>query len=197
MSEEEQIDKSRRCFLLKATTTISGIGLAASSVPFISYWLPSIDTEVAGEPVTVKVSALKPTEQLTISWRGQPIWIIRRTPEMIKNLENPRLIAELLDPNSTTDQQPAYAKNYYRARNAEFAILVGVCTHLGCIPNYRPDIGGISPDWLGGFYCPCHGSKYDLAGRVFKNVPAPLNLVVPPYAFINSDEVMIGVNTIS
>ena len=188
--EEEVIDAARRCFLRRATTVVGGIGAAAAAVPFISYWLPSIDTEAAGAPVKVNISMLEPKQQLTISWRGQPIWIIRRTLDMLATL--PELNAQLRDPDSLEDQQPFYAKNIHRSIKPEYFIAIGVCTHLGCIPNYRPDIAGISPDWLGGFYCPCHGSRYDLAGRVYKGVPAPLNLKIPRHMYLNEQEIMIG-----
>lgn len=188
--KELEVDLARRCFLRRATTAVGGIGLAATAVPFVEYWLPSIDTEAAAAPVTVDISALQPKQQLTVSWRGQPVWIIRRTQDMIDNL--PKLNGELRDPDSLEDQQPDYAKNIYRSINPDYFIAIGVCTHLGCIPTYRPDVGGISPDWLGGFYCPCHGSSYDLAGRVYKGVPAPLNLKIPRYEYLSDNEIIIG-----
>jgi ubiquinol-cytochrome c reductase iron-sulfur subunit len=190
MTAKDEVDQERRCFLRRATATVGGIGLAASAVPFVSYWLPSADTEAAGGPIEVDVSALKPTEQRTVVWRGKPVWIIRRTQAMLDSL--PKLNALLRDPNSNEDQQPPYAKNTARSIKPEFFVAIGICTHLGCIPTYRPDVGGISPDWLGGFYCPCHGSLYDLAGRVFKGVPAPLNLVIPPYNYLSDTHVQIG-----
>jgi ubiquinol-cytochrome c reductase iron-sulfur subunit len=190
VDEVDEVDEARRCFLRRATTTVGGIGLAASAIPFISYWMPSVETEEAGGPVQVDISQLKPTEQLTVAWRGQPIWVIRRTQAMLDSL--PKLNSLLRDPNSDEDQQPSYAKNIYRAIKPEYFVAIGVCTHLGCIPTYRPDVGGVSPDWLGGFYCPCHGSIYDLAGRVFKGVPAPKNLVIPPYQYLNDSTVLIG-----
>ncbi|HSW68780.1 MAG TPA: ubiquinol-cytochrome c reductase iron-sulfur subunit [Gammaproteobacteria bacterium] len=188
--EDETIDAARRCFLRRATTVVGGMGAAAASIPFISYWLPSTDTEALAAPITVDISKLEPKQQLTIPWRGQPVWIIRRTEDMLQTL--PKLTDKLRDPDSLEDQQPAYAKNIYRSIKPEYYIAIGVCTHLGCIPNYRPDVGGISPDWLGGFYCPCHGSSYDLAGRVYKGVPAPLNLKIPRYRYLNDQEIIIG-----
>lgn len=187
---KEEIDLARRCFLRRATEAAGGIGLAATAIPFVEYWLPSKDTEAAGAPVHVDISALQPKQQLTVSWRGQPIWVIRRTQEMINDL--PKLNNQLRDPSSDEDQQPEYAKNIYRAINPEFFVAIGICTHLGCIPTYRPDIGSISPDWLGGFYCPCHGSRYDLAGRVYKGVPAPLNLKIPRYMYQSDHEIVVG-----
>lgn len=187
---DEEIDSARRCFLKRATATVGGIGLAATTVPFVSYLLPSINTEAEGAPMEVDISELQPTQQMTILWRGKPIWLIRRAQPMLDSL--PKLNNELRDPFSMEDQQPPYAKNIYRAIKPEYFVAVGICTHLGCIPTYRPDVGGVSPNWLGGFYCPCHGSTYDLAGRVFKGVPAPLNLEIPPYGFISDTKVMIG-----
>jgi ubiquinol-cytochrome c reductase iron-sulfur subunit len=186
----EEVDLKRRCFLRRATEAAGGIGLAASAIPFVEYWLPSVDTEAAGAPVIADISQLQPKQQLTVSWRGQPIWIIRRTQEMLDDL--PKLNSQLSDPDSLENQQPAYAKNIYRAIEPEIFVAIGVCTHLGCIPTYRPDVGGISPDWLGGFYCPCHGSRYDLSGRVYKNVPAPLNLKIPRYMYSSAHEITIG-----
>lgn len=190
MSSKDEVDQDRRCFLRRATTAVGGIGLAVSTVPFVSYWLPSADTEAAGKPIEVDISKLQPAEQLTVVWRGKPVWLIRRTQAMLDSL--PRLNALLRDPNSEEDQQPSYAKNIYRSIKPEFFIAIGICTHLGCIPTYRPDVGSVSTDWLGGFYCPCHGSLYDLAGRVFKGVPAPKNLVIPPYMYLSDSVVRVG-----
>jgi ubiquinol-cytochrome c reductase iron-sulfur subunit len=190
MSSKDEVDQERRCFLRRATTVVGGVGLAASSIPFISYWMPSADTEAAGGPIEVDISHLAPTQQLTVVWRGKPVWLIRRTQAMLDSL--PKLNNLLRDPKSEEDQQPSYAKNIARAIKPEFFIAIGICTHLGCIPTYRPDVGSINPDWLGGFYCPCHGSLYDLAGRVFKGVPAPKNLVIPPYMYLSDTLVRIG-----
>lgn len=188
--KNEEVDTGRRCFLRRATATVGGIGLAATTVPFVSYLLPSVDIEAQGGPVEVDISQLQPTQQLTVVWRGKPIWLIRRTQAMIDNL--PKLNDLLRDPFSKEDQQPSYAKNLYRSINPEYFVAIGICTHLGCIPTYRPDVGSVSPTWLGGFYCPCHGSTYDLAGRVFKGVPAPLNLEIPPYEYMSPQKVRIG-----
>lgn len=190
MTVKDKVDEDRRCFLRRATVTVGGIGLAATSIPFISYWLPSEDTEAAGAPITVDLTPLKPAQQLTVMWRGQPIWVIRRTQIMLDDL--PKLNDKLRDPYSEVDQQPPYAKNIYRSIKPEFFVAIGICTHLGCIPTYRPDIGSVSPDWLGGFYCPCHGSLYDLSGRVYKDVPAPKNLEIPPYGYVNDNQIIIG-----
>lgn len=187
---KEEIDQKKRCFLRRATTAVGGIGLAAASIPFFEYWMPSADTEAAGAPITVDISSVQPRQQFTIPWRGMPIWIISRTQEMLNTL--PQLNNILRDPFSEHDQQPTYCKNQYRSIKPQYLIAIGICTHLGCVPTYRPDIKSIAPDWLGGFYCPCHGSKYDLAGRVYQNVPAPLNLKIPRHMYLSETEIIIG-----
>lgn len=187
---KDEIDQRRRCFLRRATTAVGGIGLAAATVPFFSYWMPSADTEAASEPIKIDISSLQPRQQLTVPWRGMPIWVISRDEEMLGTLS--KLDDTLRDPLSEEDQQPAYCKNLHRSIKPQFLIAIGICTHLGCVPTYRPDVGSVSPDWLGGFYCPCHGSKYDLAGRVYKDVPAPLNLKIPRHMYITDTEIMIG-----
>lgn len=187
---KEDIDLKRRCFLRRATSTVGGLGLAAASVPFFSYWMPSADVEAAAAPIKVDISKLTPGEQLTIPWRGMPIWVISRTPEMLETL--PKLNNILRDPDSLEDQQPVYCKNIHRSIKPEIFVAVGICTHLGCVPTYRPDKGSIDANWLGGFYCPCHGSKYDLAGRVYQGVPAPLNLKIPRHMYISDTEITIG-----
>jgi ubiquinol-cytochrome c reductase iron-sulfur subunit len=190
MAVKDEIDQQRRCFLRRATTAVGGIGLAAASVPFFSYWLPSADTEAAAAPIKIDISSLQPRQQLTIPWRGMPIWVISRTPEMIETLT--KLDSTIRDPLSEQDQQPDYCKNLNRSIKPQFLIAIGICTHLGCVPTYRPDLASVTPDWLGGFYCPCHGSKYDLSGRVYKDVPAPLNLKIPRHMYVSNTEIMIG-----
>lgn len=186
----DEIDQKRRCFLRRATTAVGGIGLAAAAVPFISYWLPSSDTEAASAPIKIDISGMKPRDQLTVPWRGMPIWIIYRDADMLGTLD--KLTDTLRDPLCEQDQQPDYCKNTHRSIKPQFLVAIGICTHLGCVPTYRPDAKSVSPDWLGGFYCPCHGSKYDLAGRVFKDVPAPLNLKIPRHMYSSDTEIMIG-----
>jgi len=187
---KEVIDKHRRCFLRAATTAVGGIGLAAASVPFISYWMPSADTEAAAAPIKIDISSLKPREQLTVPWRGMPVWVISRDEEMLGTLSK---VTDLLrDPLCEQDQQPAYCKNTNRSIKPQIFVAIGICTHLGCVPTYRPDVGSVSSDWLGGFYCPCHGSKYDLSGRVYQNVPAPLNLKIPRHMYVSDTEILIG-----
>lgn len=187
---KDVIDKNRRCFLRAATTAVGGIGLAAAAVPFVSYWLPSADTEAAAAPLRIDISAMKPREQLTVPWRGMPIWVIKRDQAMLDSLE--KLNGILRDPLSEQDQQPDYCKNIHRSIKPEFLIAIGICTHLGCVPTYRPDVASVAPDWEGGFYCPCHGSKYDLSGRVYQNVPAPLNLKIPRHMYVSDTEIVIG-----
>ena len=138
----------------------------------------------------IDISSLKPRDQLTVPWRGMPIWIIKRDQEMLATLD--KLTNSLRDPLSEQDQQPSYCKNTQRSIKPEIFVAIGICTHLGCVPTYRPDIASVSPDWLGGYFCPCHGSKYDLAGRVYQNVPAPLNLKIPRHMYISDTEIMIG-----
>lgn len=186
----DQIDLKRRCFLRRATTVVGGVGLAAASVPFISYWMPDTATQAAGAPIKIDISTLKPRQQLTVPWRGMPIWVIYRDQELLDSLvksEN-----SLRDPGSEMDQQPEYCKNSHRSIKPQYFVAIGICTHLGCVPTYRPDVASVSPDWPGGFYCPCHGSKYDLAGRVYKDVPAPLNLKIMRHMYVTDTVILVG-----
>jgi len=189
----EGVDKSRRRFLTAATSVVGAAGVAAVAVPFVSSMLPSARARAAGAPVEADLSKLEPGQLLTVEWRGKPVWIVRRTEEALKNL--PTLNDRLRDPASDkVSQQPEYAHNAVRSIKPEFMIMVGICTHLGCSPSYRPDIApaDLGPDWKGGFACPCHGSRFDLAGRVFQGVPAPLNLVVPPHKYLSEHFIRIG-----
>ncbi len=187
-----EIDKHRRRFLTTAATVVGGAGVAASTIPFISNMTPSAKTKATGGPVEVDISELKPGQRLTVKWQGKPVWIIRRDDKTLSDLET--LNSEVRDPQSNVDQQPPYAKNTYRSRNPDFLVVIGLCTHLGCSPIYFPadDQQDLGPDWKGGFFCPCHGSRFDLAGRVYKGVPAPTNLVVPPYRFVTDNRMLIG-----
>ena len=182
----------RRRILLAVTTGVGGVGVASTALPFLNSMGPSEAAKAAGAPVEVDVSQVGPGKLQTVEWRGKPIWILHRTQEMLATLGNHNDV--LLDPNSEQPQQPSYAKNQYRSIKPEYLILVGICTHLGCIPIFRPQPGAtdIGPNWPGGFYCPCHGSLFDLSGRVFKNVPAPLNLEVPAYEFLTDARLLIG-----
>lgn len=187
MSDTGAVDLDKRRFLTNSTAVIGGLGAAAAAVPFLSSWKPSARAEAAGAPVEVDLSKLQLGERITIEWRGKPVWILRRTPETLAALTT--IDDKVADPASEKPQQPAYAQNEYRSINPEFLVLVGLCTHLGCVPVYQPEV---TADWNGGFYCPCHGSRFDLAGRVFKSVPAPINLEVPPYVFLTDTSIRIG-----
>jgi ubiquinol-cytochrome c reductase iron-sulfur subunit len=153
---------------------------------------PSAKARAAGAPIRADISKVEPGQMIRVKWRGKPIWVVNRTKEMLDVL--PTLDGELRDPDSLEPQQPPYAKNGYRSIKPEYLVLIGICTHLGCSPTYRPDIApaDLGKDWKGGFFCPCHGSRFDLAGRVFKGVPAPLNLVVPPYRYLSDTEIEVG-----
>lgn len=186
----QTIDEERRRFLLASTGVLGGVGVACALTPFVASWLPSAKAEALGAPVEVDLSRLEPGKQITVEWRGKPVWIIRRTKEMLKHLSDHQTL--LRDPQSLVEQQPDYAQNEYRSINPEYLVLVGICTHLGCSPKYIPTEHELGNAWPGGFYCPCHGSKFDLSGRVFKGVPAPINLEVPPYRFVNKHTLIIG-----
>ena len=188
----EGVDNSRRRFLTAATTVVGAVGAAGVAVPFLTSMWPSARAQAAGAPVEADISKLEPGAMLTAEWRGKPVWLVRRTEQNLTDLKS--LDSALRDPGSEVDQQPSYAKNEYRSIKPEVAVLIGICTHLGCSPTYRPDVApqDLGKDWKGGFFCPCHGSRFDLAGRVFKGVPAPLNLVVPPYRYLSDTEIEVG-----
>jgi ubiquinol-cytochrome c reductase iron-sulfur subunit len=194
---EEQADRGRRHFLLVATTVTGVIGAGLTAVPFLASWKPSARARALGAPVDADVSKLELGAILKVNWRGQAIFIVRRTPEMLATLTAPAVVDGLRDPESQESEQPDYAKNDSRALKPEYLVLVGVCTHLGCAPmdRFQPQDAELGATWPGGFYCPCHGSKFDLAGRVFKDVPAPTNLRVPPYRFLNEGVIQIGADT--
>jgi ubiquinol-cytochrome c reductase iron-sulfur subunit len=192
MSESGTVDNKKRRFLIGATTVVGGIGAAAAAVPFvISFW-PSERAKAAGAPVEQDIAKLEPGQQIKIEWRGKVVWVINRTPAMLATL--PKLDDKVADPKSDVDHQPAYAKNENRSRKPEIFVAVGICTHLGCSPTFRPEVAptDLGADWLGGFFCPCHQSKFDLAGRVYKGVPAPTNLIIPPYRFATDTRIVIG-----
>lgn len=185
------MDASKRTWLI-ASGCAGVVGAGFTAVPFVSSFQPSERAKAAGAPVEVDISALQPGEKMTVEWRGKPVWILHRTPEMIERLG--RLDRLLLDPASGRRQQPEYCRNALRSIRPELWIAVALCTHLGCVPAVRRDVApaDLGSDWPGGFYCPCHGSKFDLAGRVFKNVPAPTNLTVPPHRFLSETVLLIG-----
>lgn len=189
------VNKTRRRVLTAATTVVGAVGVVGLAVPFVGSWNPSAKARAAGAPVKANISKLEPGQMITVEWRGKPIYIVRRTQETLDGLQ--KTIDLVRDPNSEVPQQPEYAKNPTRAIKEEFLILLGLCTHLGCAPMYRPDVGAADlggAEWQGGFFCPCHGSKFDLAGRVYKGVPAPTNLEVPPHAYESDSVVIIGVD---
>ena len=161
-------------------------------VPFVKSMNPSAKTQAAGAPVEVDLTKIEPGEMVREEWRGKPVWIVNRTKQMLQTLKD--VEPQLRDPNSEQPQQPSYAHNEYRSIKPEFLVLVGICTHLGCSPTYRPDVGAedLGANWEGGFFCACHGSRFDLAGRVFRGVPAPKNLEVPPYRYAGDDKIVIG-----
>ncbi|MFZ3033728.1 MAG: ubiquinol-cytochrome c reductase iron-sulfur subunit [Parvibaculum sp.] len=184
-------DITRRDFIHVVTGAFAAVGAAFAVWPFIDQMNPSVDVLAAGSPVAIDLASLAPGQQITVLWRGKPMFIVNRTTEALKELKDPKLLAQLRDPDCAEHQQPDYAKNWSRSIKPEYLVLVGICTHLGCIPNYKPEpvINGNE-----GYFCPCHGSKYDLAGRVYQGVPAPYNLPVPPYRFEGDDRLIIGEN---
>ena len=188
-------DESRRDFLVLAASALAGVGAVVTVWPFIDTLNPAADTIAAGEPIDVDLAPVKPGQQLLVSWRGRPIFIVHRTPAQLKMLQEKRDVSLLSDPESEVGQQPPYAKNWHRSIDPEYLVVVGICTHLGCIPEYTPGLGGfLGANWPGGYFCPCHGSKYDLSARVFTGVPAPYNLPVPPYHFPSKTTVRVGEN---
>ena len=192
MATEATVDKGKRRFLIGATGAVGGVGAVAAAVPFVMSFFPSERAKAAGAPIEVDIGKLEPGQKIDVEWRGKVCWIVQRTPDMLASL--PKLTERLADPASRQDQQPAYARNEQRSIKPGVWIAVGICTHLGCSPTFRKDVApaDLGPDWLGGFFCPCHQSKFDLAGRVYKSMPAPLNLVVPPHKYLSDSRVLIG-----
>ncbi len=186
------VDTSKRRFLTVAATVVGGVGAVYTAVPFLASWMPSERAKAAGAPIEADISKLEDGQMLRVQWQGKPVWIVKRTERMIEDL--PRLDDQLRDPESNDPQQPGYAQNAGRSIKAEILVAVGICTHLGCSPTFAPEAVPQPYDekWLGGFFCPCHGSRFDLAGRVYKGVPAPLNLEVPPHKYISDTLVLVG-----
>jgi len=186
------VDNSRRRFLTVATSVVGGVGVVGAAVPFIASWNPSARAKAAGADVEVDISKIEPGQMIRIEWRSKPVWIVRRTQAILDGLSQTE--DQLRDPNSEQDQQPEFARNAHRSLKEEYLVLLGVCTHLGCSPQYLKGgqfeeiVEGV-PD---GFFCPCHGSKFDMAGRVYQSVPAPLNLAVPPYYYLDDNRILIG-----
>lgn len=191
---EQVIDQDRRRFLTTAATVVGGAGVVAAAIPFVSTMTPSARARAIGAPVEADIGALQPGERMIVKWQGKPVWILRRADADIDAL--PELDDKVRDPASEKEQQPGYARNEHRSIKPEYLIVVGLCTHLGCSPTYVPqseaEAQGLGGDWKGGFFCPCHGSRFDLAGRVFKDVPAPTNLIVPPHQYLSESRVLIG-----
>jgi ubiquinol-cytochrome c reductase iron-sulfur subunit len=194
MSDKKQVNKGRRNLVI-ATCAAGGAAGVAAAVPFAASWLPSERAKAGGAPVVADISTLEPGQMMTVEWRSKPVWIIRRTKEMIESLA--RVDSKVSDPKSDVPMQPEYAKNEYRSIKPELLVLVGICTHLGCSPQGKPaeDKAEMGADWSGGFLCPCHGSKFDLAGRVYKGAPAPVNLEVPKYTYLSDTRILIGDDT--
>jgi len=188
----DQVDTGRRHFLTVATVATGAVGAAFALTPFLASWKPSARAKAMGAPVEVDISKLEAGALMKIEWRGKAVYIVHRTPEMLAALK--AVDSQLRDPQSAESDQPEFAKNEARAIKPEFLVLVGVCTHLGCAPldKFSPGDVTVSADWPGGFFCPCHGSKFDISGRVFKDVPAPTNLPVPPYQFVTDTRILIG-----
>jgi ubiquinol-cytochrome c reductase iron-sulfur subunit len=192
----EGVDRDKRRFLTMLTSVVGTVGVGFVATPFVLSMTPSARAKAAGAPVDVDIGKLEPGQMMTVEWRGKPVWIVRRTKDMLDKLDGLKDL--LADPDSkVAEQQPLYAANPARSIKPEILVLVGICTHLGCSPDKRLAAGpasGLGDDWPGGFFCPCHGSKFDLAGRVYKNVPAPTNLPVPPHMFVSDTKIVIGVD---
>ncbi len=189
------VNTGRRRFLVAATSVVGAAGAVGAAVPFVGSWFPSAKAKAAGAPVKVNVSKIEPGQQMIAEWRGQPVFIVRRTPEILANLK--KIEGDLADPDSKQSTQPAYVNPETRSIKPEVLLLIGICTHLGCSPTFRPEVApaDLGPKWVGGYFCPCHGSHYDLAGRVYKSQPAPLNLPVPPHSYETDEIIVIGVDT--
>ena len=187
------VDQGKRRFLTAATSVVGAVGAGFVAVPFIASWMPSERAKNAGAPVEADISKLEEGRMMIVEWQSKPVWIVRRSEQMLSSL--PKLNDNLRDPASeNADQQPEYAQNDTRSRKPEILVLVGICTHLGCSPSYRPEIApaDLGDDWMGGFFCPCHSSKFDMAGRVYTGVPAPTNLPVPPHYYLTENTLLVG-----
>lgn len=195
MANDAVVDAGRRRFLTATTAVVGGAGAALAVVPFVKSWEPSVAAKSAGAPVLADIAKIEPGQKVTFAWRGLPVFVVNRTKPQLDAL--PSVDSHLRDPKSeNTAQQPKYAQNEYRSIKPEWLVVVGICTHLGCVPDFFPELKPepFDPGWKGGFYCPCHKSRYDMAGRVYDGVPAPANLPVPPYKFVDDTHILIGVN---
>ncbi|MGZ4999460.1 MAG: ubiquinol-cytochrome c reductase iron-sulfur subunit [Methylomonas sp.] len=189
---QKGVDKSKRQFLTSALSVVGAVGAGYLAVPFLSQMTPSAKAMAAGAPVEVDISKMEPGQLIRVAWRGKPVWVLNRTPEVLATLVT--LDSKLADPQSAESLQPASSKNSLRSIKPEIFVAVGLCTHLGCSPTFRPEIApnDLGADWKGGFFCPCHGSWFDLAGRVYRGVPAPTNLEIPPYRYVTDTLIIIG-----
>jgi len=197
MSQEadgQKVDTRKRKFLIAATSAVGGVAAAGVAIPLVMSMMPSARAKAAGAPVEVDISKVEPGMLLTVEWRGKPVWIVNRSKEMLDLMA--KHDDKLTDPNSEQPQQPVYCKNAVRSIKPEYLVAVGICTHLGCSPTYRKEVGAadLGADWPGGFFCPCHGSRFDLAARVYKGAPAPTNLVIPPHQYLSDAILLIGVD---
>jgi ubiquinol-cytochrome c reductase iron-sulfur subunit len=195
MGTEAIANKEKRRFLIGATSVVAGVGAIAVATPFVMSLWPSERAKAAGAPVEVDTGKIEPGMKINVKWRGKPIWLLNRTAAMLATL--PKMDDRVADPKSSVPHQPPYCKNETRSIKPNLWVAIGICTHLGCSPTFRPEVApaDLGPEWLGGFFCPCHQSKFDLAGRVFKGVPAPTNLVIPPYKYLSDTLVVIGEDT--
>lgn len=192
----DNVDVRRRRFLTAAATVVGGVGVAYVAAPFLISWAPSERAQAAGAPAEIDISKLEEGQRVTVEWRGKPVWAVHRSERMLEDLSS--LEGVLRDPESQVEsQQPPYAQNEYRSIKPQYLVLIGICTHLGCSPTYRPDVApdDLGRDWKGGFFCPCHGSRFDMAGRVYEGVPAPTNLVVPPHKYDTDTRIVVGVDS--
>ncbi len=192
VTDDQEVDQSRRRFLTAATVATGAVGAAFAITPFIKSWNPSERARALGAPTEVDVSKIEPGQMVVTSWRKQAIYVVHRTPEMVAAL--PQNDARLKDPASADSEQPDYAKNEMRSAKADYLVLIGICTHLGCLPKQHFERGdaALGADWPGGFFCPCHGSNFDLAGRVYKSMPAPTNLEIPPHQYLSDTSILVG-----
>jgi len=188
----ENVDRSKRRILIAATAAAGGVAAVGAGAPFVMSLMPSERAKAAGAPVEVDISAIAPGTMISVEWQGKPVWIVRRTKEMLDLL--PKHDDELADPSSSVPQQPEYCNNATRSIKPEVLVVLGVCTHLGCSPTFRPEVSpaDLGANWAGGWFCPCHGSRFDLAARVFKGVPAPTNLIIPPHKYLSETRLLIG-----
>lgn len=189
---DQGIDRKRRKLLVGGAAAVGGVGALALVTPLVSSMSPSARAKAAGAPVEADISKLPPGQMMTVEWRGKPVWIVNRTEKMLSTLDD--VTSQLRDPDSEQPYQPEYAQNQSRAIKPEYFVVIGICTHLGCSPSYRPDVApaDLGSSWEGGFFCPCHGSKFDLAGRVYQGVPAPYNLEVPTYMYESDNLILVG-----